>query len=85
MAHSKLHIPGVSFSWRRAIGLSALEGKISRKTGIPLSRSGRERKLGRIFEHLIGGALLGLLVLVAYEVATHPAALNWVIGVVNHR
>ena len=78
------HIPGVSFSWRRAIGLSALEGKISRTTGIPLTRSGRERKMGRIFEHLLGYAFLGLLLLVGYELVAHPAALRWLIGLFSH-
>ena len=74
------HIPGVSFSWRRAIGLSALEGKISRTTGIPLTRSGRERKMGRIFEHLLGYLFVGLLLFVGYELVVHPAALRWLIG-----
>lgn len=41
---------GVSFSWKRAIGLSAEKAKISREIGIPLTRSGRERKIGRIVE-----------------------------------
>ena len=62
MTRSSTHIPGVSFSWRRAIGLSALEGKISRETGIPLTRSGREKKMGHIFIHLIGWVLLALIV-----------------------
>lgn len=39
---------GFSFSWKRAIGISAAKGRISRKTGIPLSRSGRQRKIGRM-------------------------------------
>jgi hypothetical protein len=38
---------GFSWSWKRAIGLSALKGKISRKIGIPLTESGREKKIGR--------------------------------------
>jgi len=38
---------GFSFSWKRATGLSAMQAKLSRKTGIPLSRSGRQRKLAR--------------------------------------
>ena len=83
-SHTGTHIPGVSFSWRRAIGLSSLEGKISRETGIPLTRSGRERKLGHIFMHLIGWMFLALLVFVAYELVTHPVALNWVISLFNH-
>ena len=39
--------PGLTFSWRRALGISALMGRISRKIGIPLTQSGRERKVGR--------------------------------------
>ena len=38
---------GFSFSWKRLLGISALKGKISRKTGIPLTKSGFERKIGR--------------------------------------
>ncbi len=34
------------FSWKRFIGISALKAKISRKIGIPLTKSGRQRKLG---------------------------------------
>jgi hypothetical protein len=40
-------IPGLSFSWRRATGLSAAQARLSRKIGIPLSRSGRRAKAGR--------------------------------------
>jgi hypothetical protein len=46
---SKRGIPGLSFSWKRAIGLSAAKGRLSRRIGIPgipLSRSGRQRKAG---------------------------------------
>jgi hypothetical protein len=52
---------GVSFSWKRATGISAMKARISRKTGIPLSRSGRQRKIGRMtgccipFAFFIGG------------------------------
>ena len=38
---------GFSFSWKRLLGISALKGKISKKTGIPLTKSGVERKIGR--------------------------------------
>ena len=37
---------GFSFSWKRAIGLSGAKSRISRRLGIPLSRSGRQRKVG---------------------------------------
>lgn len=35
------------FSWRRLLGISAAKGRISRAIGIPLTRSGRQRKLGK--------------------------------------
>jgi hypothetical protein len=38
---------GFSFSWKRATGISGMKGRVSRKTGVPLSRSGRQRKVGR--------------------------------------
>ena len=37
----------MSFSWKRAIGASSAKGKLSRKIGIPLTRSGRQRAMGR--------------------------------------
>jgi hypothetical protein len=40
-------IPGLSFSWRRALGIPQAQGRLSRKLGVPLSRSGRQRKAGR--------------------------------------
>jgi hypothetical protein len=60
---------GVSFSWRRAVGISALKGKISRLIRIPLTRSGRERKIGRFFSHGIGClVMLALLAAAAWYV-----------------
>ena len=41
-------IPGLSFSWRRALGVSQAQARLSRKIGVPLSRSGRQRKAGRM-------------------------------------
>jgi hypothetical protein len=55
---------GVSFSWRRAVGLSALKGKISRFIHIPLTRSGLERKVGRFFTHGLG-CLIAMAILAA--------------------
>lgn len=49
---------GFSWSWKRAVGISALKGKISRNIGIPLTRSGRQRKLGRMVERFGLGLLL---------------------------
>ncbi|MFN5651882.1 MAG: hypothetical protein ACK49M_10495 [Actinomycetes bacterium] len=40
--------PGLTFSWKRALGITAAKRRFSRATGIPTSRSGRRAKLGRI-------------------------------------
>jgi hypothetical protein len=51
------------FSWRRLLGISAMKSRISRKIGIPLTRSGRQRKLGAMVEKLIMN-LLGIRTLI---------------------
>jgi len=40
------HIPGLSFSLSRAVGISAVKQTIARATGIPLTKQGLERKIG---------------------------------------
>ena len=35
------------FSWKRAVGITKMKNKISRATGIPLTKSGRQRKIGK--------------------------------------
>ncbi len=50
---------GFSFSWKRAIGISGLKNRISRKTGIPLTSQGRQRKVGR----MMGCSIVLLIVL----------------------
>lgn len=42
-------IPGltVNFSWKRALGITAAKQKFARKTGIPTTKAGMERKIGR--------------------------------------
>jgi hypothetical protein len=49
---------GFSFSWKRALGLSAAKGKVSRAIGIPLTKSGRQRKAGRLLGDLVGTAVV---------------------------
>lgn len=34
------------FSWKRLLGVSAAKSRLSRQIGIPLTRSGRQRKMG---------------------------------------
>ena len=41
-----MKIPGLTFSLKRAIGVSALKQKVARKTGLPLTKQGLERKIG---------------------------------------
>ena len=36
------------FSWKRAVGITRAKNKISRATGIPLTKSGRQRKIGKM-------------------------------------
>lgn len=39
-------IKGLSFSWKRALGVTAAKQKFARETGIPTTRAGLERKIG---------------------------------------
>jgi hypothetical protein len=48
-------IPGLSFSLKRALGITQAKQKIARETGIPLSKAGLERKIGNaIIKTLLG-------------------------------
>jgi endonuclease YncB( thermonuclease family) len=62
-------IPGLSFSWKRALGITRVKQRISRQTGIPLTRAGRQRKAGQLV-----GCCVPLLVLTALMAATAVAA-----------
>ena len=45
---SKFKIPGVSFSLNRALGIAQAKQKFARETGIPTSKAGLERKIGKM-------------------------------------
>ncbi len=47
------------FSWKRFVGISGAKARMSRKIGVPLTRSGRHQKIGRSVTG--GGCLLPLL------------------------
>jgi hypothetical protein len=66
------------FSWRRFIGISEEEAKISHKIGIPFTESGRERKLGAFIFH--GGWIAMLLFLVGGYFFLQSGGLNAVGG-----
>ena len=50
------------FSWKRLLGVTQAKRNVSRATGIPWTKSGRQRKIGKIVTR--GGCLINLLVLV---------------------
>ena len=50
-------IPGLSFSWKRAVGLTQLKSKVSRTIGVPLTKAGRKRKLNTAVGEAIGEAV----------------------------
>lgn len=52
---SKIKIPGVSFSLKRALGITQLKQKVARETGVPTSRQGLERKIGKTIIDLLFG------------------------------
>lgn len=47
------------FSWKRLTGISGAKSRISRATGVPFTRSGRQRKIGRAVTG--GGCLIPIL------------------------
>ena len=51
----KSSIPGLSFSLKRALGITQTKQQISRKTGIPTTKAGMERKIGNaLLKALLG-------------------------------
>jgi len=46
------------FSWKKLSGISGVKSNVSRKIGIPLTKSGRNQKVGRI----VSKGCLGILV-----------------------
>ena len=40
-------IPGLSFSLKRAVGITGVKQKVAHKTGIPTTKQGIERKVGK--------------------------------------
>jgi len=55
MTKKSTPIPGLSFSLKRALGITQAKQKFARETGIPLTKAGLERKIGRsILRFLFG-------------------------------
>lgn len=41
-----MKIPGLSFSLKRVVGVTKIKQKVSKATGIPMTKQGLERKIG---------------------------------------
>ena len=67
MAKKRKGIPGVSFSWKRALGITRAKQKFARKTGIPTSKAGLQRKVGKA---VMGGGCVMYIVAGAVLVAS---------------
>jgi len=50
---------GFSFSWKRALFVTSAKQKFARETGIPTTKSGLERKVGRGLLSLLGSLFNG--------------------------
>jgi len=53
------------FSWKRALGISSAKARLSRKIGIPLTGSGRQRKMGALMGCLVP-VILPLIVVAGF-------------------
>ena len=46
---------GFSFSWKRSLGITSAKQRFVRQTGIPTTKSGFERKVGKSIINLLFG------------------------------
>jgi hypothetical protein len=46
---------GFSFSWKRLLGITTAKQNFARKTGVPITKAGLERKIGRILLQIFLG------------------------------
>ena len=54
-----MKIPGLTFSWKRALGITQAKQNIARKTGIPTSKAGLDRKSGNMITKSIMKIFIG--------------------------
>ncbi|MDE6805909.1 MAG: hypothetical protein K2J05_03795 [Muribaculaceae bacterium] len=50
-----MKIPGLSFSWKRALGVTQVKRDFARATGIPTTKAGLERKVGKMVLNAVLG------------------------------
>jgi hypothetical protein len=58
MSKKSTPIPGLSFSLKRALGITQVKQKIARETGIPTSKAGLERKIGNVILKTLFGKII---------------------------
>ena len=75
MAKKRKGIPGVSFSWKRALGVTQAKQKFARKTGIPTTKAGMQRKVGKA---VMGGGCM--MYIVAGTVEKSGSAVVWIVA-----
>lgn len=46
---------GFSFSWKRLLGITNAKQSIARKTGVPTTKTGIERKIGKMLLQIFLG------------------------------
>ncbi|MFN5642557.1 MAG: hypothetical protein ACK4V4_08680 [Sphingobacteriales bacterium] len=46
---------GFSFSWKRALGISGMRTSFARRTGVPTTKGGLQRKIGAFILGLLFG------------------------------
>ncbi len=66
-------IPGVSFSYKRALGITKAKRKIAKATGIPTTKAGRQRKIGKMVTG--GGCCMYLIAILSIVAAIIVAAI----------
>lgn len=57
--YKAMKIPGLSYSWKRATGISSVKQRISKRVGIPMTKGGVERKIGSFIIKMITSLLRG--------------------------
>jgi hypothetical protein len=65
-------IPGLSFSAKRALGITKAKQKLARKTGIPSTKAGLQRKIGNA---ATGGCLSSVFLFMAFVSSLAAAAI----------
>ena len=64
------------FSWKRALGITKVKSRISRATGIPFTKSGRQRKVGKMVTG--GGCLINLIAMMSIVIFSILAILYFI-------